>query len=361
MRTETKKLLSKITPATAGMCFAWLAVMIYATSNSIATLLVDIGMANPLSNGRSAITFTNLLFVGSLISLIPISVLFRGDLTRANMRRLSRHEWALLTVSACFSSALTPGLLFYALEHSSVTNVMLVGRIEPPLFVVAAAVFLKERIDIRSFKAGLIALCGAMLIIGQRDSGSQATFGFGEIVAVFATLSYVVSAILARRALKCIPMGVYSVYRTAVGTVIYAVLILTLRGPQEFQGLFSPVLWQWIWIYVLIVLVIGQLVGFLALKYARSGDISLAASFSPLAVIVFAMLLLGEDPGLGLLPGTALILLAVFVGKVNTPILQQVQSIWRERPTYTSGDIAKVVMPVAAFYSAPRLSYNGSY
>ena len=45
------------------------------------------------------------------------------------------------------------------------------------------------------------------------------------------------------------------------------------------------------------------------------GDVSLATSFSPLAAILIAMVLLGEDPGPGLLPGGAIILLAIGLGQ----------------------------------------------
>ncbi|HAW48193.1 MAG TPA: EamA family transporter, partial [Roseovarius sp.] len=59
----------------------------------------------------------------------------------------------------------------------------------------------------------------------------------------------------------------------------------------------------------------GQFAWALGLKYARSGDVSLATSFSPLAAILIAMVLLGEDPGPGLLPGGAIILLAIGLGQ----------------------------------------------
>lgn len=52
-----------------GIIFAWVAVLIYASSNSIVTLLTNVGQEN-LVNGRNAITFCNLLFLGSLISLV---------------------------------------------------------------------------------------------------------------------------------------------------------------------------------------------------------------------------------------------------------------------------------------------------
>ena len=120
---------------TMGAGFAWIAVLVYASSNSIVTLLVDIGRANPVAAGRNAITYCNLLFLGSLISVIPMIAIFHRDWTRKNLRRLSRRDWGILTVSAFLSSAVTPGLFFYALEHTTVTNVVLIGRIEPPLFL----------------------------------------------------------------------------------------------------------------------------------------------------------------------------------------------------------------------------------
>ncbi|MAO27280.1 MAG: EamA family transporter, partial [Roseovarius sp.] len=114
-----------------GTVLAWTAVIIYAAANSIVTILADIGAANPV-NGRNAITFCNLLFLGSLISLIPMVVFFHKDWTRANLRALTRKSWLLLTTSALLSSAITPGLFFFALEQTTVTNVILIGRIDPP-------------------------------------------------------------------------------------------------------------------------------------------------------------------------------------------------------------------------------------
>ena len=336
-------------------------VLIYAASNSIATMLVDIGTAHPVSDGRNAITFTNLLFLGSLISLVPMAFLFRGDWTRDNLRRLTRGNWGMLTLSAFLSSALTPGLFFLALEHSSVTNVVLVSRIEPPLFLLAAGLFLKERVNPRAFVAGVVSLFGAMLIICLHENAKHCIFGLGEIIAALATLSYIASAIVARRTLKQIPMGIFSIYRTAVGTLIYFLLVSVLQGPSQFQDLLSPVLWSWIWIYAIPVIIVGQLTWFIALKYARSCDMALASSFSPVAGIVFAMVLLGENPGAGLLPGGVLILLAIVIGRMKKPALPQIQRAWRKRPTYSTGDIAHVLVPVSALPGATHKGYNGSY
>lgn len=300
---------------TIGAAFAWLAVIVYASSNSIVTMLVDIGKANPVDGGRNAITYCNLLFLGSLISVVPMVLIFHRDWTRKNLGKLSRRDWGILTVSAFLSSALTPGLFFYALENTTVTNVVLVGRIEPPLFLLATWMFLGERLNPWAMWAGLLALIGAVLMIGMRGNGALFQFGTGELATIAATLSFIASTIVTRVGLKGVPLGIFSIYRTVLGTALYFLLALYLFGPRHFQDLFEPVVLQWIWIYAIVVIIIGQFSWNIGLKYARSGDVSLATSFSPLAALIIAMLLLGEDPGPGLIPGGIIILMAIAVGQ----------------------------------------------
>ncbi len=293
-----------------GAVLAWTAVLIYASSNSIVTLLTEIGEVHRVM-GRNAITFCNLLALGSLISLVPMVFFFHKDWTREKLSALTRRDWGLLTLSAVLSSALTPGLFFYALEHTTVTNVVLVGRIEPPLFLLASAIVLKETLDRWALAGGLVALVGAALIVGLKDGGAAASLGVGELAALVATLSFIASTLVTRVGLRGVPLGIFSIYRTVLGTAIYAGIALYLYGPLHFQDLLAPVVLKWIWVYAVIVILIGQFAWNLGLKHARSGDVAMATSFSPLAAITIAMILLGEDPGPGLIPGGAIILAGI--------------------------------------------------
>ena len=191
-----------------GVILAWVAVLIYASSNSIVTLLTNIGEEN-LVHGRNAITFCNLLFLGSLISLVPMVFFFWRDWTRENLRSLTWKDWAFLTASALLSSALTPGLFFFALEHTTVTNVVLIGRIDPPLFLLAAAFFLREELDPWAFAGGIIALVGAVVIISLKGHGANFSIGKGEIAAALATLSFIASTLVTRIGLKGVPLGFF--------------------------------------------------------------------------------------------------------------------------------------------------------
>ncbi|GAB4295926.1 MAG: DMT family transporter [Roseovarius sp.] len=312
-----------------GAGLAWIAVFIYAASNSIVTLLTQIGAEHPI-DGRNAITYCNLLALGSLISLIPMVVFFHGDWTRDNLRALTRRDWVLLTLAALLSSAISPGLFFYALEHTSVTNVVLIGRIDPPLFILAAWLLLKEEFDPWAFAGGMIALIGAVTIIGLKDGGASFAFGTGEIAAFFATLAYIASTLVTRLGLKGVPFGIFSIYRTSLGTLVYIGLALYLFGPHHFQDLLSPVVLKWVWVYAGIVIILGQFAWNIGLKHARSGDVALATSFSPLAAIMIAMILLGEDPGPGLIPGGAIIIAGVVVAQFGRRLKKRAEKIAAE-------------------------------
>lgn len=314
MSTASTQPDTGMSKALMGAVLVWVAVIVYASSNSIVSLLADIGRQNTVM-GRNAVSLCNLLFLGSLISLIPMVFMFWKDWTRDNLRKLSRKDWGVLTLSAFLSSALTPALFFIALDYTTVTNVVLIGRIEPPLFLLATFFILKEKLDPWAFAAGLIALVGAVVIITLKGGDTAFTFGKGEIATVFATLSFIASTLVTRIGLKGVPLGIFSIYRTVLGTIIYYFLALYLYGPNHFQDLFQPIVLKYVWVYAIIVIIIGQFSWNLGLKHARSGDVSLATSFSPLAALVIAMLLLGEDPGAGLIPGGLVIVFAIAVGQ----------------------------------------------
>lgn len=304
----------EMSKAMLGAGLVWLAVLVYASSNSIVSLLADIGRQHPIM-GRNAVTLCNLLFLGSLISLIPMVFMFYKDWTLDNLGKLTRRDWSILSLSALLSSAVTPALFFIALDYTTVTNVVLIGRIEPPLFLLTAFLLLGEKLDPWAFSAGLIALIGALVMLLMNDDGASFSFGKGEIATVFATLSFIASTIVSRVGLKGIPLGIFSIYRTILGTVIYYFLAIYLYGALHFQDIFSAIVWKWVWVYAVIVIIVGQFAWTLGLKYARAGDISLATSFSPLAALVIAMLLLGESPGAGLIPGGLIILFGIGIGQ----------------------------------------------
>jgi len=290
-----------------------------------------------------------------------MSVMFRRDLTRAKLRGMSGRSWRLLAVSALLSSAITPGLFFYALANTTVTSIVLITRIEPPLFLLAAWLILGESFSRRAMIAGLVALTGAVVMIGMREGGALGAIGIGEWAAVGATLSYITSTLITRTSLREIPMGIFSVGRTILGAAMYFGLVCMLVGPDAFRDIFSPVLWSWIWIYAGLVIVMAQVFWNLALKHARSETLSLACSVSPLAAILIAMALLGETVGPGFAPGAALIVVAILLSRdPDSAQFRMIAARHRQYATILRSLVATPLVPLfadrpAAQAGLPRL------
>ena len=85
-------------------------------------------------------------------------------------------------------------------------------------------------------------------------------------------------------------------------------------GPRHFIDIFSPLLWGWMLLYGGIVVVCGQLCWFSSIKRTTQADISLASAFSPVAGVIFALLILGEVPMSAQLIGGAVILCGIGIG-----------------------------------------------
>ncbi|MGI9414823.1 MAG: EamA family transporter, partial [Hyphomicrobiales bacterium] len=143
-----------------GALLVWSAILVFAASNSIVRLLYDLGASHPV-DGRNAISFCNVLFVGNLCAMMSLLAIYRKEWAPVRLRKLARRDWGWLVVLSTLSAALAPALGFLALERADVTSVVLIGRIEPLLFLVLTMIFLGESAGRWSVAAAAIAVAGA--------------------------------------------------------------------------------------------------------------------------------------------------------------------------------------------------------
>lgn len=309
----------------AGLVLVWGAVLTYAASNSIVAILTDIGKENPI-RGENPISFCNILFVGNLVALVVLLGIFGRAWTRKNLATLRWSDYVALTVSAALASAVAPGLYFYALEHTQVTNVVLVGRVEPVMILLFSTLFLHERLDRWALAGALIALAGAAPVVLQRGQEAALSPGIGEIAALGASLAFTLSTILSRSRLQHVPLGIFMIYRTALGTVFFVIAGLYIFGIDHFQHLFAPIVWQYVAIYGLVVALGGTLLWNLGLKHSRTGDISLATSFTPIAGVFFAIVIVGEPLTPVLIAGGIVVLSGILVGQFGERIVHRARA-----------------------------------
>lgn len=202
-------------------------------------------------------------------------------------------------------------------------NVILVGRVEPPLSLALSVWLLKERVSFGEFMGAIAAFVGVTLTILLQPPGETMMnmaglqLGLGELLVAVGSVAIAISTIIGKKYLSQVSLGIYSVYRTALGTIIFFFLALGLYGSDHFTDVFSPFLWQWMFLYGGLIVVVGQSFWTIGLKSTNVSTASLVGSFAPLAGIIASYLILGEVPTMAQYIGGSLILVGIFISQVS--------------------------------------------
>lgn len=272
---------------------------------------------------RNPISLCNVLFVGNLCALIVLIAIYWRQWNKTTLQQLSKTDWFSLTVVAILSGALAPGLIFQALAITGVNNVILIGRLEPPLTLALSVWLLRERVNKWEIIGAIAAFVGVSLTILLQPPSvpmmSMGVFnlGLGEVLAAIGSIAVAVSTIIGKKYLSQIPLGIYSIFRTALGTVIFFLVALTLYGKEHFIDVFSPFLWQWMLVYGAVIVVLGQSFWLKGLRDSTVSTASLIGSFTPIVGIVAAFLILNEAPTMAQYIGGSLILIGIFLSQIG--------------------------------------------
>ncbi|KYC42316.1 hypothetical protein WA1_20290 [Scytonema hofmannii PCC 7110] len=306
----------------SGQTYLWLAILIFGASSAVTRKLTEIG-SHHFIDGRNPISLCNVLFVGNLCALMVLLLIYGRQWNKATLKQLSRKDWVGLTAVAILSGAVAPGLIFQALALTGVNNVILVGRLEPPLTLALSVWLLKERVNFWEFMGAIAAFVGVTLTILLQPPGETMMnmgglqVGVGEILVAVGSMAVAVSTIIGKKYLSQIPLGIYSIFRTALGTVIFFFFALGLYGQDHFADVLSPFLWKWMFLYGTLIVVVGQSFWLKGLRSSTVSMASLVGSFTPIAGIVAAYLILGEAPTLAQYIGGSVILIGIFLSQVG--------------------------------------------
>ena len=161
---------------TWGRTYLWIAILIFAAAASVVARLVEIGEANPI-DGRNPISFCNLLFAGNLVAALTLFALYHREWHPTRLRTLSRRQWLIQTALALTSGAIAPAMMFTAIAHTSVTNIVLIETIEIPLGLLLAWLLYRE-------KSNWTAVLGALCALGGVATGLATAELDGRVIHV---------------------------------------------------------------------------------------------------------------------------------------------------------------------------------
>jgi len=307
-----------------------IAVLIFASSNSITRILNDIGLHN-LIDGRNPISLCNVLFVGNICGLGLMIPLFYRDWSQTILKSITRKDWISLTITSIFTGAIAPALIFTAIGNTSIANVVLIGRIEPILTLILSVWLLGLRLDVWTIAGSLASLGGVVVTILLGGSGTMMTMagfqiGTGEIFVAIASVITAISSVTNKLQLQSIPLGIFTIYRNLLGTVIFFVIANIFYGKEHFADAFTPLLWQWMLLYALVIVVIARLCWLEGLKKATPTELNLATSLNPILSIFMAYVILSQVPTLAQYYGLSLLIIGVilnFIGNQHQGKMKQ--------------------------------------
>jgi drug/metabolite transporter (DMT)-like permease len=317
-----------------GQAYLWIAILIFGASSSVTRKLTELGAAQ-FMNGHNPISLCNVLFVGNVCALGLMLVVYRSQLTAENLRKISKLEWINLTIVAILSGAFAPAAIFRALALSPANNIILLGRLEVPLILILSRFILQERLN-RYQKIGtFVVLIGIIVaVMGDRIDLSQSSLmlGTGEILTISAAVASAIATLINKQKLSTIPVGIYGIFRTGLGSIVFFVFAILLYGSGHFAEMFSPFLWQWMLVYGGMIVVVGQ-----SLWIKGSRDSSLTVStivscFHPIAGMLFAYWILAEVPTIQQVIGSIILLSGLLLSQVKSDRQQEITGPSELRP-----------------------------
>ena len=316
----TNNSISQILSQIPSSVYLWMALIIGAASSSVTRKIIEIGEQH-IVNGRNPISLCNVLFVGNICALAVMLPIFYQQLNPARLQQFTRTDWISLVIIAILSGALAPGLIFAALDNTNVTNVVLIGRLEPPITLVLSIWLLRAPVNIWTVAGSVVSFVGVAITVLLASSEQTITMmgglihlGKGELQVAIAAVLLAVATVLSKSRLQQIPLGFFSLFRTTLGTIVFFSLAHYIYGSQHFAEAFSPFLWAWMLIYGAVIVAAGQLLWFAGLRNASVAETTLTDSFRPLAAIAIAYLILQEVPTMAQYWGGSIILIGIILG-----------------------------------------------
>jgi drug/metabolite transporter (DMT)-like permease len=226
------------------IAYLWIAIAIFASSSSVTRKIIELGQTH-LVHGRNPISLCNILFVGNICAFLVMGSVFHRDWRLDRIRQLRRVHWLSLTFVAILSGALAPAMIVTALDKTTVTNVVLIGRLEPPLTLALGIWLLRARVNFWTIVGSIVSFIGVAVTVflAQPDRFVNMMgihFGTGELLVAGGALCLSIATTINQMHLRGIPFGIVSGYRTFLGTIIFFCLAISLYGSEHFAEAFSP-------------------------------------------------------------------------------------------------------------------------
>jgi drug/metabolite transporter (DMT)-like permease len=255
---------------------------------SLASIFIRFCDAPPLVIAAYRLTLATLIL---LLLALPKTI--------RESRRLSRREILLSLVAGlflCFHFA----FWITSLQYTSVASSVIFVTTNPIFVAIASSFILRERISPVLFLSILVAVVGG-IIIGWGDLGKGQDQLYGDFLSLLGAVMATGYLLVGRRVRQKVSLTTY--ITLVYGVAAFFLILLALLKGDAFFG-YAPKEY----ILFLLLAVGPQLIGHSSLNWALR-----FFSATLIAVFILAYFILGENPGLSLIWGGALVLAGIYL------------------------------------------------
>ena len=231
---------------------------------------------------------------------------------RADLRKLRRSDLLLVLLSGLMLTVHFASWIS-SLEYTSVISSTVLVNTHPLVVALVSPFLLRERLSRTTLIAIVIAVAGIIIVSLAGDAGTavrQNNAMLGNVLALVGAVTVAAYYVIGRRVRARVAVIPY-IWLT-YGTSAILLFILTLATGQQIVGL-SANAYLWMTLTGLIPQLIGHSAYNYALGYLSAAYVSLTILGEPVVSTILAIILLGEFPKIGQLPGGVLILLALVI------------------------------------------------
>lgn len=229
-----------------------------------------------------------------VIGMAVVLLAFQGRAGLANLLRLGRAGWAYVLVSV-----LTLPAYLASLHLTSIAHVAIIYATVPLMTACLAWVVLREAAPRSGIIAAVIALCGAVVMVGLGDEGTV----LGDALALAMTFGMAVLVVLARRnpEIPALAAGLLATLLTVVAVIPLTALALPPTDTIVILAVFG---------------LSNSLLGFalfiLGSRRIPAVETALIGALEAPIAPVWVWLMFGETPGPATLAGGLIVFAAVF-------------------------------------------------
>lgn len=223
-----------------------------------------------------------------------VLVAFHGWAGLGSIRRLGRAGWAYVLVAV-----LTLPAYLASLHLTSIAHVAIIYATVPLMTACLAWLVLREAAPRSAIIAALVALVGAVIMVGLSDDGTP----LGDVLALAMTFGMAVLVVLARRnpEIPALAAGLVATLLTVIAVAPWVATTMPATGTVVILGVFG---------------VSNALLGFalfiLGSRRIPAVETALIGALEAPIAPIWVWLMFSETPGVATLVGGAIVFSAVF-------------------------------------------------